>query len=268
MGPGAEVFLARGPGQEPFQCLPGQRLSAVAAAFGSAGAAAAELKVLSAGAVAPGLKAAAEAFRRANGTEVKIQFNTVPQIGKKLADGETADVLIAPPGLLDAQAQAGKVSAEGRIVLGRVGAGVFIRAGAPAPDIATTAALKQALLGADSIVYNKASSGQYIAKMIENLGIADQVKAKTTRYDDADAVVEHIAKGKGNEIGFSPVPEIKQSEQKGVKLVGPLPADIQNYTTYGAAALTGATSKDAAKAFLAYLATPEAKQAFNDAGIE
>jgi molybdate transport system substrate-binding protein len=238
----------------------------VVAAFGGAGAAAAELKVLSAGAVAPGLKAAAEAFRRASGTEVKIQFNTVPQIAKKLGDGETADILIAPPKLLDAEA--GRVSAEGRIVLGRVGAGLFVRAGAPAPDIATTAALKQALLSADSVVYNKASSGQYIAKMIEQLGIADQLKAKTTRYDDADAVVDHVAKGKGNQIGFSPIPEIKQSEQKGVTLVGPLPADIQNYTTYGAAALTGATAKDAAQAFLAYLATAEAKRTFAGAGIE
>jgi molybdate transport system substrate-binding protein len=238
----------------------------VVAAFGGAGAAAAELKVLSAGAVAPGLKAAAEAFRRASGTEVKIQFNTVPQIAKKLGDGETADILIAPPTLLDAEA--GKVSAEGRIVLGRVGAGLFVRAGAPAPDIATTAALKQALLSADSVVYNKASSGQYIAKMIEQLGIAEKIKAKTTRYDDADAVVDHVANGKDNEIGFSPIPEIKQSEQKGVTLVGPLPADVQNYTTYGAAALTGATAKDAAQAFLAYLATAEAKRTFAGAGIE
>ncbi len=240
----------------------------VATAIVSAGAAAAELKVLSAGAVAPGLKQAAEGFRRASGTEVKIQFNTAPQIEKKLADGETADVLIAPPGLIDTQAKAGKVSPEGRLVLGRVGAGVFVRAGAAAPDIGTTEALKRALLAADSIVYNTASSGQYIAKMVENLGIAEQVKGKTTRYADADAVVEHVAKGKGNEIGFSPVPEIKQSESKGVMLVGPLPADVQNYTTYGAAELSAAASKDAAKSFLAYLATPEAKQAFKNAGIE
>lgn len=240
----------------------------VAAAFGGANVSAAELKVLSAGAVAPGLKAASEAFRRATGTEVKIQFNTVPQIAKKLGTGEPADVLIAPPRLLDAQAEAGKISAEGRIVLGRVGAGVFVRVDAPAPDIATTAALKRALLSADSIVYNTASSGQYIAKMIEHLGIAEQVNAKTTRHDDGDAVVDHIAKGKGNEIGFGAITEIKQSEQKGVKLVGPLPADIQNYTTYGAAELTGAAAKDAARAFLAYLATPEAKRIFAGAGIE
>ncbi|HYW60495.1 MAG TPA: substrate-binding domain-containing protein [Xanthobacteraceae bacterium] len=234
----------------------------------SASAAAAEIKVLSAGAVEPGLVRAVEAFKRTSGTEVKIQFNTAPQLAKKLADGESADVLVAPPALLDEQTKAGKVVADGRVALGRVGAGVLVRTNATAPDITTSEALKQALLSADSIVYNTASSGQYIAKMIEKLGIAGEVKAKTTLYPDANAVVEHVAKGKGNEIGFSPIPEIKQSEHKGVKLVGPLPADIQNYTSYGAAALSSAASKDAAKAFLAFLATPEAKQAFVSAGIE
>jgi molybdate transport system substrate-binding protein len=239
-----------------------------AGALGAASAAAAELKVLSAGAVEPGLKHAAEAFKRANGTEVKIQFNTAPQIAKKLADGETADLVIAPPGVLDEQAKAGKVAPEGRLVLGRVGAGVFVRANAAAPNIATDDALKQALLAADSVVYNTASSGQYIAKMIEKLGVAEQVKPKTTRYPDGASVISHVAKGKGNEIGFGAIPEIKQGEPEGVKLVGPLPADLQNYTTYAAAELTGAASRDAAKAFLAYLATPESKQAFKNAGIE
>ncbi len=240
----------------------------VAAAVGAASASAAELKVLSAGAVAPGLKAAVEGFRRASGHEVRIQFNTVPQIEKKLADGDTADVLVATPALLDAQVKAGKVAPDGHVMLGRVGAGVFVRAGTPAPDIATTDALKRALLAADAIVYNTASSGQYIAKMIETLGIADQVKGKTARYADADAVVEHVAQAKDTAIGFSPIPEIKQSESKGVRLVGPLPADVQNYTSYAAAKLAGATAMDAAAAFLAYLATPAAKQAFTNAGIE
>src|SRR5215470_5638251 len=98
----------------------------------SANATAAEIKVLSAGAVEPGLVRAVEAFKKASGTEVKIQFNTAPQLAKKLAD-------------------------DGRTMLGRVGAGVVIRANATPPDISTTEALKQAVLAADSIVYNTAS---------------------------------------------------------------------------------------------------------------
>jgi molybdate transport system substrate-binding protein len=243
-------------------------LAAIVAAAFSASAVAAEIKVLSAGAVEPGLMRAVAAFKQASGTDVKVQFNTAPQLAKKLADGESADVLVAPPAVLDAQAKENKVSAEGRILLGRVGAGVVMRANAAAPDIATTEALKQAVLAADSVVYNTASTGLYIEKVLDKLGIAEQVKAKATRYPNGEGVMEHIIKGKGNEIGFGAITEIKLFEQKGAKLVGPLPADIQNYTTYGAAQLSNAASKDGAKAFLAFLATPEAKQIFASAGIE
>jgi molybdate transport system substrate-binding protein len=240
----------------------------IGAAFCAASATAAEIKVLSAGAVEPGLVRAVAAFKKASGTEVKIQFNTAPQLAKKLADGEVADVLVAPPGVLDAQAKENKIAAEGRVMVGRVGAGVVMRANATAPDIATTEALKKAVLAADSIVYNTASTGLYIEKVLDKLGIAGEVKAKTTRYPNGEGVMEHVIKSKGNEIGFGAITEIKLFESKGLKLVGPLPSDIQNYTSYGAAQLSNSTSKDAAKAFLAFLTTPEAKQIFAGAGIE
>jgi molybdate transport system substrate-binding protein len=80
--------------------------------------------------------------------------------------------------------------------------------------------------------------------------------------------MERIIKGKGNELGFGAITEIKLFEPKGLKLVGPLPPDIQNYTSYGAALMSNAPSADVAKAFLTYLATPEAKQIFAAAGIE
>jgi molybdate transport system substrate-binding protein len=185
-----------------------------------------------------------------------------------MAEGEVADILIAPPAVLDEQAKNGRISAQRRLMLGRVGAGVAVRAGAPNPDIATIEALKQAMLGAESIVYNTASSGLYLEKLFERIGIAEQIKAKTTRYPTGEAVMAHIIKGKGNELGFGAITEIKLFEPKGLKLVGPLPPDIQNYTSYGAALMSNAPSADAAKAFLTYLATPEAKQIFAAAGIE
>ncbi len=234
----------------------------------SGAAVAADIKVLSAGAVKPGLLRAADAFKRLSGSGVTVQFNTAPQLAKKLAEGEAADILIAPPAVLDEQAKNSRISPQGRIMLGRVGAGVTVRAGAPSPNIATTEALKQAMLGADSIVYNTASTGLYLEKLFERIGIAERIKAKTSRYPNGDAVMEHVIRGKGDDLGFGAITEIKLFEPKGLKLVGPLPADVQNYTSYGAALLTNATSVDAAKAFLAYLATPEAKQTFVAAGIE
>ena len=233
-----------------------------------ASATAAEIKVLSAGAVEPGLARAAEAYKKATGNTVSIQFNTAPQLVRKLADGAVADILIAPPGVLDAQAKDGKIVADGRILLGRVGAGILVRAGAPLPDVATVEAMKRALLAADTVVYNTASSGLYIEKMLDRIGVGAELKAKTKRYPNGEAVMMHIINGKGNEIGFGAITEIKLFEPKGAKLVGPLPADVQNYTTYGAAMLANAPAKDAGKAFLAYLGMPEAKKLFADAGIE
>jgi len=244
-------------------------LAAVAAVLlSSAPALAAEIKALSAGAIEPGLLRAIEAFKRASGDTVKVEFNTAPQLASRLAKGEVADVLIAPPAALDQHVRDGKVMAEGRVTVGRVGAGVVTRAGLPSPDISTTAAFKQTVLDAESIVYNTASTGLYLEKPFERLGIAEQIKAKTMRYPNGERVMEHVIHGKGNEIGFGAITEIKLFEPKGLKLVGPLPAEVQNYTTYAAALMTGAPSPQAAKAFVTFLGSAEAKQAFAAGGVE
>ena len=184
---------------------------------------AADIKVFSGGAVQTGLLRAAEEFKRASGNEVRVEFNTAPQLAKKLAEGAVGDILIAPPALLDEQARNGRISAAGRVMLGRVGAGVVVRAGTPAPNVATTEALKQAMHAADAIIYNTASSGLYLEKLFERIGIAEAIKAKTVRYPNGEGVMEHVIKGKGNDLGFGPITEIRLFEPKGLKLVGPLP---------------------------------------------
>ena len=231
-------------------------------------ASAAEIKVLSGGAVEPGLEAFANQVKREMGHELKVQFNTAPQIAKRLASGEVYDILISPPVVIEQAIKEGKVVADTRAPVGRVGAGIVVRTGASAPDITTADALKQALLGADSVVYNTASTGIYLDKLFGKMGIAEQLKTKTTRYATGAAVLEHVIKGKGSEIGFGAITEIKLYEAKGLKFVGPLPAEIQNYTSYDAVMMTGAASADAARAVLRYLATPAAKSAFVSGGVD
>jgi len=231
-------------------------------------AVAAEVSVLSAGAVEPGVHAFVDNVKRDHGYTVKVQFNTAPQIAKRLAAGEVYDILISPPAAIDQAIKDGKVSADGRVKVGRVGAGIIVRDSAAAPNVATVDALKQALLAADSVVYNSASTGLYLDKLFANMGILEQIKPKTTRYPDGASVMEHVIKGKGNEIGFGAITEIKMYTSKGLKLVGPLPADVQNYTSYDAALMNGAPNAEAAKAVLKQLATPVAKATFTAAGIE
>jgi molybdate transport system substrate-binding protein len=238
----------------------------VYAMSGAAGAA--EVKVLSGGAVEPGLEAFAHEAKRETGQDLKILFNTTPQMLKRLAAGEIFDIVIAPPVALDREIKEGRIVADSRVPVGRVGAGILVRTGVPLPDVSNVDALKKALLAADSVVYNTASSGLYLDKLFGKMGVLDQIKPKTTRYANGASVMEHVIKGKGNEIGFGAITEIKLYEDKGLKLVGPLPAEVQNYTTYEAALMAGATSADAARAVLKYLGTPAAKRIFVSHGVE
>jgi len=230
-------------------------------------AVAAEIKVLSAGAIEPGLRAATAAFRKQSGHDVNITFNTAPQIRKRIGGGDAFDVVIAPPAALDEFAAAGKVASD-RVNVGRVGLGVAVRPGAPVPDISSAEALKRSVLQAESIVFNRASTGIYLENLLKKMGIYEQVESRTTRYVDAASVMEHVLKGKGREIGFGPVTEILLHREKGLKLVGPLPSEVQNYTSYSAVPMTAAENAQRARSFVRYLGSPEGKALFVAAGVD
>jgi molybdate transport system substrate-binding protein len=225
-----------------------------------------EITVLSGGAVEPGLNAAAAAFHKETGHAVKITYNTTPQIRKRVAAGETFDVVIAPPAAVKEFAAAGKVEVGGAEV-GKVGLGVVVRPGAPVPDIANADAIRRAVLEAESIVFNRASSGLYFEGLLKKMGVYEQVEAKSARYATGAEVMEHLLKGKGKEVGFGPITEILQYKDKGLRLVGPLPEDIQNYTSYTAVAMSAGTNKEEAQQLVRYLGGP-GKRLFVAAGIE
>ncbi|MEI9805569.1 MAG: substrate-binding domain-containing protein [Pseudolabrys sp.] len=219
--------------------------------------------MLSGQAIEPGLVAATDAFRAQTGHAVKITYATTPEIRRRIGAGETADVVIAPPEALDEFAKAGKIEALARAPIGRVGVGVVVREGVPKPDVSTVDALKRAVLDADTVIYNRASSGLFVEGLLKRLGLADQIQEKTKRYSGTD-MVEPMIHGKGKEIGFMPVAEILHFRGRGLQLAGPLPDDIQNYTTY-AAELT--SKSDAARDFIRFLETSAAKRIFSDAGV-
>ncbi len=233
----------------------------------SQAAIAAEITVLSGGAIEPGLHAAAVAFEKASGHKVKITFNTTPQMQKRIAAGETFDVAIAPPAATGGFAKAGKVDAGG-IDVGRVGSGVTIRPDAPVPAITSADDVRKAVLEADSIVFNRASTGLYFENLLKKWGIYEQVEAKAARYATGAQVMEHVLKGKGKEIGFGAITEILLYKEKGLRYVGPLPPEIQNYTSYTASVMSAGTQKEAAQALVNFLGGPAGKPLFVAAGIE
>ncbi len=239
---------------------------ALATAVLASAACAGEIQVLSAGAIEPGLKAAAAAFEKQTGHVAKITFNTAPELKKRMDSNPAFDVVIAPPAVIGEFAAASKL-AETRANVGRVGMGVTVRTGAPVPDISTADAMKQSVLAAESLVFNRASTGLYLEGLLKKMDVYTQVEGKTTRYPDGAAVMEHVIKGKGREIGFGAMTEILLYNGKGLKLVGPVPAEVQNYTSYTAAPLASGTQQALAQQFVSFLVGPVGKPLFVAAGV-
>jgi molybdate transport system substrate-binding protein len=230
--------------------------------------AAQDATVLSSGAVEPGLRAALAAYQKQSGNTIAVTFNTAPQVRERVENkGEKFDVVIVPPAVMEAFRQAGLVEAE-RVTLGRVGQGIAVRPGAPLPDISSVEAMKRALLEAESVVFNRATGGQHVESMLRKIGVYDQIENKTTRYASAAQVMDHLLEGKGREIGFAPMTEIMLYKDKGLRFVGPLPAEAQRYNTYVASPMRGARNSQGAAALVRFLNTAVAKAALAKGGVE
>jgi molybdate transport system substrate-binding protein len=247
-----------------------RRFIALLSAIGIAGCAhppsATGLAVLSGGAVEPGLHAALELYEKEAGGRVAVTYATTPQIrGRIETKGEKFDVVIVPPATMEAFARAGRVSPE-RTLLGSVGQGIAVRPGAPLPDISSVEALKRALREADSVVFNRATGGQYVEGMLKKIGVYGEIESRTTRYASAGEVMDHLLGGRGREIGFAPIPEIMLYAKRGLRFVGPLPAEVQQRSAYVASPMSGARA--GARDLVRFLGTPAAKAALAAGGVD
>ena len=217
-------------------------------------ASAADLEVLTAGAMKPVLVEVIPGFQQDSKQTVNLDNDTAGALVKRIQGGAAFDVAVLTPAGIDELAKAGKVSPG--VDLARVGIGVMVKAGAPRPDISTVDALKRTLLAAKSVAYidpaSGGSSGIYLARLWERLGIADALKPKT-KLKQGGAVADLIVSGEA-EIGFQQASEVIAAP--GVTLIGQLPDEIQNYTVYSGAVSTTAQSPAAAAAFIAWLRRP------------
>jgi molybdate transport system substrate-binding protein len=247
-------------------------VTAAALAVGSiafaAPAAAAEVKVLSAGAMKEVVLAVVPEFEKQTGHKVSFANDTVGALRRRIEGGEGFDVTVLTPAAIDDLAKKGKVAAGSRVNLAQVGVGVMVKAGAPAPDIGTVEAFKRALLAAKSVAYidpaSGGSSGIYFAGLLDKLGLAEQVKAKA-KLKQGGYVADLIVSGEA-ELGVHQISEIVPV--KGVTLVGPLPAEIQNITVYAGGLSAAAQDSEAAKALIKVLAGPAAEAVLKAKGME
>lgn len=225
---------------------------AVLAFVATAGAA--EIKVLTAGAMKSVVMAIAPDFEKATSHKLIVDNDTTGGLIKRIEGGEVFDLAIITPAALSDLGKKNLVASASP--LARVGVGVVVKAGAPKPDISTVENFKKALRDAKSVAYidpaSGGTSGIYVAKLLEQLGIADAIKPKT-KLKKGGYVAELIASGEA-ELGIHQISEILPVA--GVSLVGPLPAEIQSYTIYSAGVSPSAKQPEAAKALAQWLLGP------------
>jgi molybdate transport system substrate-binding protein len=226
---------------------------------------AAEIRVLSTQATEEAYRELVPEFEKATGHKVATTFTGTLDANKRLAAGEGYDLLIMSASSIDEHIKGGKVAPGSRIDLAKSGVGVGVKSGAPKPDISTTDAFKKAILAARSIGYSTGPSGVYVVGLFQRMGIADDIKGKLKQTPTGVFVGSIIASGEA-EIGFQQVSEL--SHFAGVDYVGPLPADVQQFTMFSSGIIAGAKEADGAKALVKFITAPAAAAAFKKRGME
>jgi molybdate transport system substrate-binding protein len=236
----------------------------------TAGSHGAELKLVGGSAVEPVMAVLIPKFEKLSGRRVVSDLNAaIGATTARVQQGEAADVVIVSGAQIDSLEKTGKVVSGSRADLAKVGIALFVRKGAPMPDISTVETFKHALLAAKSIGYNDPAAGApvslYLIGLFDKMGIAAQLRSKTVVFRQRAERFGAVARG-DVEIGFNQVSEIIAVPE--VEMVGPLPAEIQNYTLFAAGVIAGSKVPDEARAFVQYISSADARNVWKAKGFD
>jgi molybdate transport system substrate-binding protein len=231
----------------------------------SSTAQAVELKVLSGNGSRPAVIELTKQFEQATGHKVTVEFAVNPDVKKKIEAGQYFDVTVLNPPVLDELITKGKVQADSRAVMGRIGLGAAIKAGAPRPDISTVEGFKKTLLGLRSVAYpGDGASGIYFASLIDRLGIANEMKSKM-RPMPGEYNVEVVATG---DVDMVVVVASRIYGVPGVDMIGLIPKELQTWIGFATGISSTTQHTEAARALTKFLTAPEAAKVFTKMGIE
>jgi molybdate transport system substrate-binding protein len=229
----------------------------------------AEIKLLCALAMKDVMNDLGPKFERASGHKLAVKLATQGAVLKLVQAGESADVVIIPRQGIDALVNDGKAASGNVSTLASSNIVVVVRKGAPKPDISSPEALKRALLSAKSITYGNPSDGGtssiHFAKVLERLGIENELKPKTLYSKPGGDTGVQVANGKA-ELGVSQLPVFMPLA--GIEVVGPLPGHLQSTTVFAAVIMPGARDAAASKALVSFLRAPEAANVIRAKGME
>ena len=234
-------------------------VAAISASRGEA----AEIKVLSTVGMQPATPELFAQFEAATGHRVVVTYGLAAALKTRYLEGAPADVLILTSPIIDDLASQGKVVPESKRDVARSGVGIAVKAGAPKPAISTPDELKAAVLAAKSIGYSRqGASGVAFARVLERLGIADQVSAK---YKDTGTRAGEMLAAGEIDLAAAQIPELMAVP--GVEVVGPLPAELQTVTVFSVGLATGAQDSAAARALIEFLSGPRATPVYQAKGL-
>jgi molybdate transport system substrate-binding protein len=232
----------------------------------AAPATAAELKIISAGAVRGVVGGMIDDYGRRTGHTFQFTVGPTGLLRETIASGKPADLIIASAPLMAELEQTGKIAPGSRVDIGRVGLGVVVRAGGPLPDISTPEAVKQALLAAKAIAYTDPKLGGtsvlHLMKFADAMGIKDEVLRKGVTATGGNDAVAKVAAGQAD-IAVVLMSEI---HAKDARLVGPLPEPIQLWTVYAAAIPVFSAEPEHARALIAALTASDMRPRWRAAG--
>lgn len=226
---------------------------------------AADVKVIAANALKDGYSELVTAFEKSTGHKVVTTWAGTVNATKRVSDGEVYDLVIIASSNIDQLITSGKLVTGSRADFAKTGVGIAVRAGIPKPDVATSDAIKAAVLAAKSIAYSAGPSGAYVDELLKKMGVAEQVGPKVKRPSSGAEVAALLTRGDAD-FGFAQVSEFLNVP--GLVDLGPLPASIQNFTIYAAGLHVAAPSPDAAKALVKFLKAPDALPAIKKMGME
>jgi len=230
---------------------------------------AAEIRILSAAAMQSVFKEIGGAFERSSGHRLIFHYGTIGAINQWVMGGEEADLIIGSTLSMPALVKDGKIDTANMVAICKVGAGLVVPAGSPKPPVSSAEDLKRALLAAKFIVFadpvRGGAAGVHIAGVIQKLGITDQTRPKTRLGAGGDITEVTVGLGDGA-LGLTQISEIVQ--KPAAELVGPLPGEFQNTTTFMAGIPAGAEPWGPVAAFLTFLKSPAAAAVIRAKGME